>query len=704
MAKEFGVSRDTVRRARVPERVRKAEEFAIPVPRKPPRRTGPTHCWDLDQIIAARNAQMRGDFALAVKLAKAMRTDDAQFIAYRNRLAPQKAIAATLVPAPGARGEAVAKKAGRSVIAPRHVLTSIVGTLADHGIAIGYIERDTNEEGTRVNMRLTEWPLEFVKWNESREVLETRTRDAGTIDIVHGNGEYVVFRGIGNEPWSQEACIIPGALVWPSHAYGIRDWNSTAKSHGLAKLAAEMQEGVPLAKDDGTLHAQAESVLNTLTDLSEGEAGAGIFPHGAKPQVLYNGSNAWQIFDTLEGNRAKAFARIYLGTDAILGSVGGAPGIDIAELFRVASGIFQGDFRALEEGLRTGLYEPWTAINEGDSRLAPSLKYELPDPDENKRSEQEAAKLERVHTEIERRKKNGMAVTQEVVAELCKVHAVRAVPVLAPATQASVPITLAPTDFARVVRVDEARGSGGLPPIGGETGMYFLPELEAKQAVAAAPPPALATRAGTYDESKHPRADDGKFGQGAGTGGGTEEADTPEKARSEASSLLDDFKKQDDARTAEAKKVATEKKAEWLDADKKQKAAWRQVDKDFPEGVTDESLATASPEAKKRWENAVDLYDDAQDHKNEYDLANQYVKDAPKRKRVVARYEKAIAKGNADAANFARNDLEELLSDDTFASGSERHPLLDFDTERLVDADGDGRTGEAEENDDDEDA
>jgi hypothetical protein len=480
-AKTLGVSRETVRRARVPDRVRKAEEFGKPVPRRPPRRASPIYCWSLDRIVEARNAQIRGDFALATKLAKAMRTDDAQFIAYRNRLAPQKAITATLVPAPGARGEAVSKKAARSVIAPRDVLVGIVSTLVDHGIAIGYVEHETNDDGTRVTMRLTEWPLEFVKWNESREVLETRVRDELPVDIVHGNGEWIVFRGIGREPWAHEACIIPGAVVWASHAHAIQDWNSTAKSHGLAKFVATMQEGVPLATESGTLHAQAESVLNTLQDLAEGEAGAGVFPHGAQPEVLANGSTAWQIFDTLVSGREKSFARIYLGTDAILGSVGGAPGLDIAALFRVSAGVFQGDFRALEEGLRTGLYEPWTAINEGDSKLAPSLKYELPDPDESARSEQEDKKLERVHAEIKRRKESGMIVDQTVIAELCKTHAVRNVPVLAPAAQSSVPIALAPTDVARVVRVDEARGSQGLPAVGGEVGGLFLTELETKQ-------------------------------------------------------------------------------------------------------------------------------------------------------------------------------------------------------------------------------
>jgi hypothetical protein len=279
--------------------------------------------------------------------------------------------------------------------------------------------------------------------------------------------------------------VLPGALVWASHAYALRDWNSTAKSHGLAKVIAILKEGLALAGEDGALAPDAQSVLDTIQDLAEGEAGSGIFPNATDVKVLFNGSNAWQVFDTLVGSREKAFARIYLGTDAILGSVGGAPGLDIEALFKVASGKIQGDFLALEEGLRTGLYEPWTAINEGDSSRAPSIKYELPDRDAELHSLDASGKLERQHAEIKRRKESVMDVTQETIAELAKTFGVRAVPVLAEATSVSVPIALAPTDVARVVRVDEARGSQGLTTIGGEVGALFISELETHQASAA---------------------------------------------------------------------------------------------------------------------------------------------------------------------------------------------------------------------------
>src|SRR5690606_32521033 len=205
--------------------------------------------------------------------------------------------------------------------------------------------------------------------------------------------------------------------------------------------------------------------LGMLQDLVSGEAGAGVHPKGSTVDFIANGSTAWQVFSELIQNREKAAARIYLGTDAILGSMGGAPGVDIAALFGVAASKFQGDFTAIESALRTGVYEPWTAINFGDSRLAPTLKYDLPDPDAEKKSAERASALDRLLTAVERLRKQQFDVTQKAVAELCARFGVVPVPVLAAQEARTVPLDLAPTDVARVVRVNEARASRGLPPL-----------------------------------------------------------------------------------------------------------------------------------------------------------------------------------------------------------------------------------------------
>lgn len=469
-------------------RLRTASEFKGAVSLVAPRRNLPGYSWDLEAIRGARDDQMLGIFSQPVRLAEAMRTDDALFTAYHNRLAPQSAIGAELISCGGTRGDAAQRKALASVIAPRTVLTGIHGTLANHGLAIGYNERDTADDGTAVHMRLTEWPLEFVRWNNYTEQLETRVRDGGApVPIVHGDGTWTVFRKFHEKPWTQEACLLPGALIWASHANGVRDWASSSMSHGQAKIMGELPAGVALQNENG-LTPEARMFLSMLQDMISGEMGAGIRPAGAKTDFLANGSTAWQVFSELIMNREKAAARVYLGTDAMLGSQGGAPGVDIATLFGVASTKIQGDLWAIETGLRTGLYEPWTAINFGDSRYAPALVYQMPDPDAEQRSTQQAAKRDRLSDTIKRMKEEGFVVDQSTVDKLATEYSVFPVPQLAAGDKKVTPLTLAPTDVAKVVRVREARASQGLEPFGDERDNMTITELdESLKAKATAP-------------------------------------------------------------------------------------------------------------------------------------------------------------------------------------------------------------------------
>lgn len=490
VAKRFGVSPDAVVRAlsRIPEKVRTAKEFKGAEAFVPQTRSAPLGSWTLETIRCARDDQMAGNFKQPVRLAEALRTDDALFVAYHNRLAPHNAIATRLVPcADTARGEATAKKASASAFVSRTVLEGILGTMANHGIAIGYNEHEPSDDGTRVDFRLTEWPLEHVKWNRTREALETTTRQGERVDIVHGDGRWVVFRKFLVLPWTQEACVLPASLIWAAHAEGLADWAGSSKSHGLARLIGTMQEGISTHGADGVLTPEAQGLLDTLLALVTGSAPAGIIPFGAKADFAANSSTAWQVFNELIQNREKAAARIYQGTDAAMGSIGGAPGVDISILFGVATTKVQGDFEAIEQALSSGFYQPWAAVNDGDSRYAPRLKYLLPDPDAKARSEEQAQKRDRFHAEVERLKKNGFVVDQTVVDRVAADVGLDDPPKLASVEQQTTSLVLAPTDVARVVRVLEARASQGLPPFGDARDNMTLPELEeAAKAKAAA--------------------------------------------------------------------------------------------------------------------------------------------------------------------------------------------------------------------------
>jgi hypothetical protein len=493
-----GVSSTTVMRAL--SRTRTANEFKSSAATwvRPPQRSAGTYSWSLESIRGARDSQMRGMFRSPVRLAEAMRTDDALFSAYHNRIAPHNAIATRLSPCSGTRGAAVARKAAQSCAVSRSVLAGALGTMANHGVAIGYNEHEPSDDGTRVDFKLTEWPLEYVTWNTWTETLETQTRDGSIVPIVHGDGRWVVFRKFLNAPWTQEAALLPGSLIWAAHANGVGDWAGASKSHGQASVIGELPEGVAL-RDANGLTAEASAFLTMLQDVISGGAGAGLRPFGSKTDVLANASTAWQVFLELIVNREKAAARIYLGTDAMLGSVGGAPGVDIATLFGVATTKVQGDFEAIEQALASGFYAPWTAINVGDSSYAPALEYLMPDTDSKAKADENAAKRSALLDAIKRMREEQMTVDQAVVDKLAASYGVDPVPILAEATARTISLTLAPTDVARVTTVNEARASQGLPPLTDARGALFISELEgyaqAKADIAvddAAPAPAPA--------------------------------------------------------------------------------------------------------------------------------------------------------------------------------------------------------------------
>lgn len=465
--------------ARVAPRTRKAADIAPELTARAPRSRPGAYSWTLESIRAARDDQQAGHFEMPVKLAKAMRTDDALFTAYQNRIAPISSVTAGYQARGGARGEAVKRRAQQGLIIPRAVIAGINGTLANHGIAVGRVTRGVDDAGARVTMRLTEWPLEHVRWNDSNEVLETRTRDGFPIPIVHGDGNWIVFKKFEDEPWTQQAAILPGSLIWAGHAEGLSSWAAASYAHGLAKILGLLGEGNDITDAEGALTPTAATFLNMLRDLASGDSVAGIAPPGSDVKFLSNGSSAWQVFAELILDRNKAAARVYQGTDAALGSVGGAPGVDISALFGVASTIVQGDVTAIEDGLFTGLIEPWCALNEGSSLYAPRFVFDLPDPDaEAKRKASHDGNL-RIAEAIKAFRDAGVEVTQATLDSLRALYGVTAELTFAAQTAATTSITLAPTDIAKVIRVSEARASQGLPPLGDARDAKTLGELDA---------------------------------------------------------------------------------------------------------------------------------------------------------------------------------------------------------------------------------
>lgn len=476
-------------RIRTAEHVRAIESTAV----RPPKERNTAHSWSIETIRSARDGLLRGEFKQAARMAIEMRTHSAIAHARHLRLLPLSAVSTVLEPHASSRGRQLARRAEELCIVPRGVLAGINATCVDFGFAVGYNDIDTNKEGTGKIFRHREWPIEHVRWDEQTQQLIARTDTlTGDLDvpIVHGDGRWTVYRTFDTRPWQQDAAIVPACLIWAKGAMGDADWASLLRAHGMAKLLGTMPEGEPILCDDGaTLTPRAQAYLQMLTDFASGDAAAGINPPGGKTEILSNASTAFQIFDEFLNRADRAAARVYCGTDAILGTIGGAPGIDIAELFGVMTTILQTDATRIEDGLFVGVHQPWTIANTGSSALSPRLRYQLPDPDADRRKAERASCYDRLTTAIKTLKDAGLEVTQEVINRLAAEYDVPA-PTLAASGDTS-SISLAPTDNAKVILVIEARAAQGLPPFGDARDHMTITELDealkAKAAAATAP-------------------------------------------------------------------------------------------------------------------------------------------------------------------------------------------------------------------------
>lgn len=91
----------------------------------------------------------------------------------------------------------------------------------------------------------------------------------------------------------------------------------------------------------------------------------------------------------------------------------------------------------------------WCALNFGDSSLAPTRRYLLPDADADAARASDATRTTAFYDEVDRAKSSGFAISQEWVNAVAKKHGVEA-PTLATAPAA--PAAQPPTPALRVAR------------------------------------------------------------------------------------------------------------------------------------------------------------------------------------------------------------------------------------------------------------
>lgn len=392
---------------------------------------GQDMAWSNAKIRAARDAMIGGSFQQSAQLAKAVRTEAALLVPYSYRLAPQAALDVEIEPSSGApRAKQIAGEAeplfGRDGIATKEAtMSDIAGNLANFGFAVAINYWQPREDGSRTDVEHHSWPMEFAEYDKAKRQLFARVDPAtaggeSRVPITHGDGTWTVYASHEVEPWTQEACILAAGPIWAAIVFAERDWNKASVAHGNAKAVGTMPPNTPLENSDGTATTEANAMVTAAQSMVSHEAAAIILPAEGKMDYVVNSSSAWQVFEQRIMSAEKKAARLYLGTDAILGSQGGSPGVDIVALFKVAGAKIEQDLRTLSRGLREGLIEPWTAINFGDSALAPIRRYLVPDVDAQQSRRDYAERQDRLQANIKAARENGFVIDQEWVDEMAR--------------------------------------------------------------------------------------------------------------------------------------------------------------------------------------------------------------------------------------------------------------------------------------------
>lgn len=406
-------------------------ETLVPEMRYPLRMLG-DFSWDADSIRSARDAQLRGYFWSPAKLAQSMNADAGLFTARLNRLAPMRGLPIDLKPA----GETVRaqriRDEGDALFGPdgiafqRDSMVTLHKQFVDHGVAIGYNVWTVRPDGSRVDVELRAWPIEYVRWLPQKRAFYTLTKQGQLMKIEHGDGRWVVIQQEQLDPWTC-ACIVPGCMVWADRAFAIRDRSNASRSHGQTKFVGEMPEGVSISQSDGQggtiLTPEAQAMLALLQAFHVGDLPSGLRPAGSKTDQLINTSQAWQIWENMITTNDKDSARIYLGQDGTTTNEGGNY-VKSARLFGVRNDLVEADLGAFGECLKTGTIDPWAAINFGDSKLAPVRRWLMPDADEDARRASIGDHMVAFFDAIDRLKQNDFEVTQPVVDGLARTYGV----------------------------------------------------------------------------------------------------------------------------------------------------------------------------------------------------------------------------------------------------------------------------------------
>lgn len=332
----------------------------------------------------------------------------------------------------------------------------------------------------RRRMWTRRWPTWAVWFNAYRKTYIALTT-TGPVDILN-DGKFTLI-GKTDMPHLQAALrplllpVFDAAQVVQARA----DW---LDKYSDPKWIGHMPEGQGPRTPEGKAFYEA---LRTM----QAPGGVGAFPHGSEVTIQGLSAEASACFKEALDSDNGYIAKVLIGFDADMSGGVYKPIPMTSGLLHSAVG---DDIAATVRGVNVAIGHE-VRFNYGDAIKPadyPALSIPLPDPEADARFDAKAKRQAAYTAQIKADRDAGLVVDEDRNALLAS--ELGAIPgVLAERSEAPVArLDLAPTDIAKVVRVDEARRSRDLPPIGDERGDLTIVELDqqAKAQPAEAVPPA----------------------------------------------------------------------------------------------------------------------------------------------------------------------------------------------------------------------
>jgi hypothetical protein len=334
--------------------------------------------WTLELVRLTRDAHPMGEFASSALLADAIVADADVFGALGQRLGPLVGAPREVIAGDGkgrgifgrAKEEAERLVATDSAAMLPGTLESMFRHTAFMGFSVAQIrEWIPREDGSFVDPVVEPWPLGATWKDLQTGKLWAFTKNAGTVEIVHGDGRWIVFEPHGPDSFKMGA-IRPLALLWVDRQFAMRDRSNRSAADAAPTPTAIMPEGIQPRSDQG------RELLTTLRMLQNPKAG-GAFPFGTTLGVFEGKLDVSQIFENIINSGARQVAKALVGQDATAdkGTVYTAPVFE-----GVRWDILTAETREAAAKLESGLLRPWSLINFGRVDVRPSLRWCLPDP------------------------------------------------------------------------------------------------------------------------------------------------------------------------------------------------------------------------------------------------------------------------------------------------------------------------------------